>query len=157
MTTMITITDTGKRSTASGSAEETDMANSGSAITLYGVEVTLEENALLNTNASVSKMASAVSKFSFGEVDHIGIAKPKWTIQGVFNDDNASATHLGMIKILRDLNRTKGYKTLLCDLGDWSDGSANSSVVNVCIAGVTMHHRANSNIIDYQISAYETE
>ena len=156
MTAVITITDTGKRRTTSVSAEETDKANSGSVYTMRGVEVTYEENAILNTGASVGKLSGgSATMFASGEVDHLGIHKPKYTLRGVLSDK--SATDLAIIKVLRDLVRTKGYKVLSGTLFDWIDGSANSSTINVVFASMTLNHRANNSVIEYSITAYETE
>jgi hypothetical protein len=156
LTTSIIITDTGKRRTTSVSAEETDKANSGSAFTLKGVEVSLEENALLNTNPAVLKLSGgAATMFGAGEVDHLGIQKPKWTMNGILKDSDA--TDMAKVKVLRDLVRTKGYKTLGGDVPDYVDGASNSSTVNVRIESVKLTHRSNSDIIDYQITAYETD
>ena len=158
MTTVIIITDTGKRTTSSASAEETDIANSGAPITLKGVELTYEERAILNTNASVgllSTPADAGSKYGVGEVDHLGNNKPKWTARGKLEDDKA--TDLAFIKLFRELDRTKGYKTLGGTVPDWIDGIANGSTVNVHVDSFTLQHRSNSNIMDYTIAMFETD
>lgn len=153
----ITITDTGKRRTTSASAEETDLANSGSAIALAGLQVTLDEACLLNTNPSLSKLTTPSdggSKFKIGEVDSIGINIPKWTLVGIL-DLNVSADR-ALLQHLRDLTRTKGYKTLSGDLPDLIDGSDDSSTVNVRLQSVKISQRAKSNVIDFTISMFET-
>lgn len=154
-TDSIQITDTGKRRTSSVSAEETDKANSGSAINLNGVEITLDESSVLNTNTSLNKKGGDALMFSIGEVDHIGIEKPKWVIRGEL--DFTSATDKAKIKMLRDLVRTKGYKTLSGDLPDWLDGSDNSSTVNVRVESVRLIHNVGRSVISYQMSLIETE
>lgn len=158
MTTTITMTDTGKRRTSSSSAEETDIANSGSAITFFGVELSLAEKAQLNTGSPVGKLsnsADAGSKFTSGEIDHLGIDNPVWNMRFILRDDEA--TDMALIKHMRDLIRTKGYKTLSGDLPDWTDGTSNSSTVNVRVVGYQALHRSNSNIIECNIQLVETQ
>jgi hypothetical protein len=156
MSDSITITDTGKRRTTSSSAEETDKANSGSALTLYGVEVNYQNEAILNTNPSLAKLsAGAATMFAIGETDHLGIKRPKWTIRGVLDD--TSSSHMAVVKVLRDLPRTKGYKTLSGDLPDWMDGTDNASTVNVQVSNVNIQHYSAHNIINYTIEMFETE
>lgn len=155
MTTSIIITDTGKRRTNSGTAEETDKANNGSAITLFGVELSLNEEAILNTSPVVNKYSvGADTMFASGEVDALGIQTPKWTVRGILRDNNA--TDMAKVKMLRDLVRTKGYKTISCTLVDWLDGSANSSTLNVRVGSLQVNHRANTNIIEYSFGMFET-
>lgn len=158
MTDSLIITDTGKRSTASASAEETDKANSGTAFTLQGVELTVNYESSLNTTPVLGKFATAgdaATKWDFGEVSTIGFHKPKWTARGVLDD--RSATDMAKVAVLSDLPRTKGYKTLGGDLPDWVDGSNNASTVNVHIKNVKIIHKSKSNIVDYTIEMYETE
>lgn len=155
-TAFITITDTGKRSTASSVSEETDIVNSGSAMTLGGVEIVVEDGAIINTGASFAKLSgSDTTMFAVGEVDHLGTKKPRWTIRGTLSDKNAS--DMAMVKKLRDLTRTKGYKTLGGTIPDWRDGVLNSSVVNVRIDSVAITHQSSSSIINYSIIAFETD
>jgi hypothetical protein len=158
MTDFITITDTGKRRTSSASAEETDKANSGTTITVYGAELTVEDSSSLNTNPVIGKYSTptdAATKWAFGEVDTIGVNKPKWTARGLLDQDDSS--QMALVKALRELSRTKGYKTLGGDLPDWTDGVDNGSTVNVHVKSVKIIHQSNSNLIDYTIEMYETE
>lgn len=155
MTTTITITDTGKRRTSSGTAEETDLANNGSAITLYSVEVTVEEKAILNTNPSIGLLRSGdTSAFTYGEVDIAGIEQPRWTIRGVLDDTNSA--HLLMIKVFTDLCRTKGYKMLSGDVPDARNGAIDSSTVSVRFETFVPRHTSDNNIIEYTLTGYET-
>ena len=158
MTDTVIITDTGKRRTSSGSAEETDRANSGNAFTLHGVELSVEYSAMLGTNPVLGKFSTAgdaATKWAFGEVNTIGFQKPKWVARGLLDDTNA--TDLAKVQVLRDLARTKGYKTLAGDLPDWSDGSDNASTVNVHVSSVKIRHVSRHNHIEYTIEMFETE
>jgi hypothetical protein len=157
MTQYITIKDTGKRQTTSSSAEETDIVNSGTIITLFGVEVVLEYKAVLNKKPVVGKTEGGdpAKKFVSGEVDQFGIEKPKWTIRGILNFDDS--TDRSTIQHLKELVMTKGYKELGGDLPDLVDGVDNDSKVNVRVEDVKMQHRSNSNIIDYSITLWETD
>lgn len=157
-TEYVTITDTGKRRTSSSSAEETDKANGGSAITLNGVELSVEDNAMLNSNPVIAKYSTAsdsATRWASGEVDTIGTEKPKWRARGLLSVD--SATDMALVKALRWLAKTKGYKTLAGDLPDWSDGLDNSSTVSVHVESVKIRHSSNSNLIEYDIDMVETE
>lgn len=156
MTKSVSITDTGKRTVGGSDVEE--KSNSGSAINLFGVQVSLEEGAVLNTGSALgllSTPSTQTSKFAFGEVDHIGVKKPKWTLAGILRVDNA--TDMANVKKLRDLVKTKGYKQLTGDLADWSDGTADDSTVNVRIEGVQFIHKSSTNILEYKITCFETE
>lgn len=158
MTDVVTITDTGKRRTTSVTAEETDIANSGTTITLKGVELTVDDKALLDTNPVLSKYASSSdsgSKWAYGEVNTTGMEKPKWIARGLLRDTDT--TDMALIKALRDLPRTKGYKTLGGDLPDWTNGADDASTVNVHVSSVKIMHRSRSNLIDYTIEMFETE
>lgn len=157
LTTVVTITDTGKRRTSSASAEESDLAYGGSAIELKGVELSYEESALLNSNPVISKYSTPsdqTTAFTHGEVDHIGIGQPMWTVRGVL-DLNTSFDRT-TIQFLRQLPRTKGYKILSGDVPDHIDGVKDASTVNVRVQSVRMIHRSNSNLIDYTIKMIET-
>jgi hypothetical protein len=156
-TTAITITDTGKRRTSSASAEETDLVNSGSSITLSGVQISLDQKALLNTAPSIGKLTTpsdAGTKYANAEVDVLGMSVPAWQIQGRLDLDNS--TDRGLLQDLRELTQTKGYKILTGDLPDLIDGSDDASSVNVHVSSVKLIQLANSNIISYTISMMET-
>ena len=156
MTDSISITDTGKRTTSSGSAEESDLVNSGSAVSLFGVEVSVEDVCIMNTTPTIGKTTSgsATTMFTYGQIDVLGTHQPKWTVKGVLRSDNS--TDMAKVKMLRDLPKTKGYKTLSGDLADWSDGSDNSTTVNVFVEKVTLIQFSTHNIIQYTITMYET-
>lgn len=156
-TDFVTITDTGKRRTSSASAEETDIANSGSAITLQGVELTFGQETMLNDDPSVGRYTTssdATTKWNHGEVDTLGVNKPTWKARGLIKFASAN---MAQIKHLRDLGRTKGYKTLSGDLPDWMDGNDNASTVSVHVKSVKIRHNSNNDIIEYDIDMVETE
>lgn len=151
--TTVTITDTGKRSTSSGSAEETDKANSGTAITLYGVEFTSEEGAILNTAPVLGKLSGASgTMYVPGEVDHLGIQTPKITLRGVLS--LSVSNDVNTIVKLRHLVRTKGYKLLAGDIPNALYGG--SGLCPVRIERVSFSQSANSNLINYTITMFET-
>lgn len=156
-TAVITITDTGKRRTNSVSAEETDIVNSGSSITLYGTQLTLDVAALLNTSPAIGKLndnSDNGSKYAYSEIDHLGSDTPKWILQGVL--DLNSSSDRTTLSYLRDLVRTKGYKELGGDLPDLIDGTDDSSSINVRIISIRIAQQAAHNIITYTINMVET-
>lgn len=155
-TTQVVITDTGKRGTDSASAEETDLANSGSSITLNDVEVSFTMQALLSDANSMNKYVDGNQNkmYDYAEVDHAGIMNPVWTIKGVL--DITSSTDMEAVKQLIQLVRTKGYKTLGGTLPDWVDGLNNSSTVNVRVKEFRPKMSSKGSVMNYDLVLVQT-
>lgn len=157
-TVKITLLDTGKRRTTSSSAEEVALANEGSALDLYCSEISVNDEALLQTNPVIGKYETSgdeTTAFAFGEVDQIGFGIPKWVLRGVldFKKTNDKLT----VGKLRRFAKTKGVKTISGDLPDLIDGVDNDSVINVRIKSVQIKHIAGDNILVWQMVAHETD
>jgi len=156
-TSTITITDTGKRRTSSVSAEETDIVNSGSSISLHGIQLSLDEGALLNKSPAISLLStpsSAGTRWAMGEIDLAGIKNSIWTIAGVLNLD--SSTDRTTLNHLRLLTKTKGYKILGGDIPDLVDGADDNTTINVHVSSFKVEQQAKHNILAYTLTLYET-
>lgn len=164
--TSITITDTGKYTTRDAAVTDEVKANSGSAITLKGVKITLDLTQLLGVGPVVSKLKNdtATEQYDFTEVDSQGFEFPKWKIEGRFNFNN-SADRTNFHNICK-CAITKGIKKIDTDAGDtkttpmtkyslYAD-SASVTYIYVKIKHIHFEQNARSNMITYVIEAIET-
>lgn len=164
----VKITDTGKRRVISGSAEETRLVAFGAEITLKGVEVVLEIEAMVNDAPQPNKFESNDQTQVWGlpEIDAVGMQSPKWTIRGAL-DMNDTNDMILFSQILRCL-KTKGVKLLKCNMASYvayedSSYCDMAKTMNATITGVyvrptsfTATQTAESNIINYTIELRES-
>jgi hypothetical protein len=160
MTTNLQIQDSGYRQVPTTGAE-TEVTNSGTAITLKSVSLNVRVGALINDEPTKQyEDDDSTKKFDFGEVDKNGLEFPKWKLDGVLNMNVSSDRTT--LAYLYDLTKTKGYKKLLTtDDGDnkiflrWTNTTPITSI-NVRIKGFTVKQKAKSDIINYTLNLVET-
>jgi len=160
VTTNLQIQDSGYRQVPTTGAE-TDVTNSGTAITLKSVSLTFTADTLINDEPTKQYVdGDDTNKFDIGEVDKNGLSFPSWKIDGIL--DMSNATDQTTLAYLYDLTKTKGYKKLLTtDDADnkiflrWTDTTPVTSI-NVRIKGINVKQTPDSDIIKYSINMVET-
>lgn len=155
LTKTLTITDTGKRSTASATADEVELVNEGNPITLNGVEITFDFKSMNSNPATVGKLSNGSgSALDYTEVDLIGVEQPKFTVRGLLNMDVADDVE--KIFHLKRLLVTKGYK----ELDDWLSnklGALNGTAkIPVRVTELRMQYVAGQNLVEYSFNMTET-
>lgn len=107
----------GKRRVTSASAEEPELApgdggQAGSALTLYGVELTYNIGVSTSDDPSLSRYENYDQDEIFGlsEVDTSGIKVPSITVRGAFDQTSYSGRKL--FAALAKMAKTKGIKAL---------------------------------------------
>jgi len=162
----IKITDTGKRAVGDLAAQETDIANSGAAIELKSVEITMEQEQMMNIDPAIAKTVSndSAKMFTWPDIDVTGVDFRKWTIRGVL--DSTSLTDMQTYSQLCSLVRTKGYKILAPFSGNplhagggiiaySNEAGAPLSSINVRIKVFTSNVRSTEGTINYSIELVE--
>jgi len=160
VTTNIQIQDSGYRQVPTTGAE-TDVTNSGAAITLKSVSLSFALSPLVNDEPTKQYVGGDdTKKFAFGEVDKNGIKFPTWNLKGVLN--MADATDQTTLAYLYDLVLTKGYKKLITtdDASNkiflrWTNTTPVTSI-NVRIKALSVNQNADSNYVKYQLGLVET-
>jgi hypothetical protein len=106
----ITILDTGFLKTDNSGTRlgTSDMANSGSPLTLYGVEVKFQRSASLDTNPDLATYADT-------DINFIGFKIAGLSIKGTINPSVSAQRE--SVRHMEKLVRTKGWKALYFDYG----------------------------------------
>jgi hypothetical protein len=159
--TSITITDSGYRQVPT-TGSETTKANSGSAVTLKSVKLSLDMSTLINDEPTKQFVSDVdTNAFTFGEVDKNGLNMPVWKVGGVL--DMSLAADQVVLANLIECVQTKGFKQLgTTDTATntvflrWTDTTAVTSV-NVRVKSFNCKQDAESNVVKYTLNLVETK
>ena len=159
-TTNIQIQDSGYRQVPTTGAE-TDVTNSGTAVTLKAISLSLSIDSMLNTDPSKQYVSGVdTNKYTFGEVDKNGLGFPSWRVEGIL--DMGDADDRTTLANLYDLVLTKGYKKLITtdDVDNkiflrWTNTTPVTSI-NVRVKNLNVKQTPEANTIKYTLNVVET-
>jgi len=167
----IAIMDTGYLVTDSTSGTQATMANLGSAINLYSVEISFQAGGNIDTSPVINAASTGASnaKLNFGSIN-----PSKLTISGVSNrkvtadmdllDSLRDLTKTIGIKLLYYTSSTDGYRDITDSLGA-SDAVHNGSGkllaasiphIHVLFSNFTIKQTANSTMLEWSLECVET-
>ena len=151
--TKVSLKDTGKRRVESATPEETDIVNSGNVVNLNGVEVTWTNKGLISKGGELSRLnsESSSSKYTYGEIDFMGVEQPVIRLRGVIDLDKVADK--AVIKYLVEMTETKGYKEFAGDLPT----IIHNGPIPVRVSDVSLIQLAQDNIVNYTINLVVTK